>query len=67
MLFLQEEIRFREGKTYQILSQMQTGARYGMRTLDMSLRELYQKGIISRDEALSRARDPEAFLKGLVM
>ncbi|HHW40740.1 MAG TPA: type IV pilus twitching motility protein PilT [Syntrophomonadaceae bacterium] len=56
----------REGKTYQILSHMQTGARYGMQTLDMSLRELYQKGIIGRDEVLNRARDPEILMKGLV-
>lgn len=56
----------REGKTYQIQSQMQTGARYGMRTLDMSLRELYFKGIISRDEVFNRARDPEILLKGLM-
>ncbi|AEG15542.1 twitching motility protein [Desulfofundulus kuznetsovii DSM 6115] len=49
----------REGKTYQIPSQMQTGARYGMQTMDTSLRLLYQKGMISREELLNRARDPE--------
>ncbi|WP_027357226.1 type IV pilus twitching motility protein PilT [Desulfofundulus thermocisternus] len=49
----------REGKTYQIPSQMQTGARFGMQTMDTSLRLLYQKGMISREELLNRARDPE--------
>lgn len=53
----------REGKTFQILSQLQTGAKYGMQTLDMSLRRLYQKKIISREEVLNRALDPEIILK----
>lgn len=55
----------REGKTYQIPSQLQTGARYGMQTLDMSLRALYQRGIISREEVLHRAHDPETVLRGI--
>lgn len=55
----------REGKTYQIPSQLQTGARYGMQTLDMSLRALYQKKIISKEEVLNRARDPETVLRGV--
>lgn len=50
----------REGKTYQIPSHLQTGARYGMQTMDTSLRLLYQKGLISREEVLNRARDPES-------
>lgn len=52
----------REGKTYQIPSQLQTGARYGMQTLDMSLRMLYRKGMISKEEVLNRAREPENIL-----
>ncbi|MGQ9531228.1 MAG: type IV pilus twitching motility protein PilT [Desulfotomaculales bacterium] len=55
----------REGKTYQIPSQIQTGARYGMQTLDMALRNLYLKKIISKEEALTRAADPETLLKAL--
>lgn len=53
----------REGKTFQILTHLQTGARYGMQTLDMSLRQLYLKELISREEVLHRARDPENLLK----
>ncbi|MGQ9824365.1 MAG: type IV pilus twitching motility protein PilT [Desulfotomaculales bacterium] len=49
----------REGKTYQIISQIQTGARYGMQTMDTALRNLYKAGAIGREEALGRAADPE--------
>ncbi|MHB8158764.1 MAG: type IV pilus twitching motility protein PilT [Desulfocucumaceae bacterium] len=49
----------REGKTYQIISQIQTGIKYGMQSLDMNLRTLVQKGMITREEALNRAADPE--------
>ena len=55
----------REGKSYQIISQIQTGSKYGMISLDMSLRNLVQRKIISREEALSRAADPETLMKML--
>lgn len=45
----------RENKTYQIISQIQTGGRYGMQTLDMSLRQLVVQGSISKEEAANRA------------
>lgn len=51
----------REGKTYQIISQIQTGSKYGMQTLDASLKNLYLMGLISLDDALERAADVEAF------
>jgi len=53
----------REGKTYQIISQIQTGAKFGMQSLDMHLRTLVQKGVISREEALNRAADAETLQK----
>lgn len=53
----------REGKTHQVLSVIQTGAKHGMQTMDMSLRDLCQKRIVSYDEALSRATDPETFIR----
>ncbi|MDP3050038.1 MAG: ATPase, T2SS/T4P/T4SS family, partial [Eubacteriales bacterium] len=53
----------REGKTYQIISQIQTGAKFGMQSLDMSLRNLYQKKMISKVEMLNRAADPESLQK----
>ncbi|MEG0359952.1 MAG: PilT/PilU family type 4a pilus ATPase, partial [Anaerorhabdus sp.] len=43
----------REGKTHQIESAIQTGSKYGMKTMDMALAELYKKGIITSDTALT--------------
>lgn len=48
----------REGKTYQIVSELQTGARYGMRALDDHLKELYEQGVISYDAMIEVAQDP---------
>ncbi len=56
----------REGKTFMLPGIMQTGKNVGMVTMDESLRQLYLKKIISRDEALSRSDDKSqmlAFLK----
>lgn len=47
----------REGKTYQILSEIQTGSRYGMIMLDDYLKQLYSQGVISYDAALEMAID----------
>lgn len=49
----------REGKTYQVNSEIQTGARYGMRGLDDHLKELYQTGVISYDAMIEVAQDPK--------
>ncbi|MEW6243588.1 MAG: type IV pilus twitching motility protein PilT [Bacillota bacterium] len=51
----------REGKTHQILSAIQTGVRYGMRTMDSSLYDLLQKGLISEEEFRTRAKAPSNF------
>jgi twitching motility protein PilT len=56
----------RENKTYQILTQIQTGVKYGMVTLDMSLKDLFRRGLIDRMEALHYARDPENLKLDLV-
>ncbi|EAX47873.1 twitching motility protein [Thermosinus carboxydivorans Nor1] len=53
----------REGKTHQLLSVIQTGGKVGMQTMDMALRDLYRRGLISREDALARAMDQEMFLK----
>jgi twitching motility protein PilT len=47
----------REGKTYQILSELQTGSRYGMIMLDDYLKQLYAQGIIGYEAALEVAVD----------
>ena len=55
----------REGKTHQIESAVQTGSKYGMKTMDMSLAELYRKGVISFETAMIYAVDNET-LKRLI-
>jgi twitching motility protein PilT len=49
----------REGKNHQIYSAMQTGAKFGMQTMDASLVQLVRKGAISREEAEKRSSNPE--------
>lgn len=56
----------REGKTHQIESAVQTGNKYGMKTMDMSLGELYKKGVISAETAMTYAVDRET-LKRIMM
>lgn len=51
----------REAKAHQLTSAIQTSANIGMQTMDQSLRDLYQKGLISYDEAISRAMNPDEF------
>ncbi|CQR71238.1 Twitching mobility protein [Sporomusa ovata DSM 2662] len=53
----------REGKTQQLVSVIQTGAKTGMQAMDMSLRDLYWKGIVTYEEALARAMDQETFVR----
>jgi len=53
----------REGKTHQIYTHIQTGSRFGMQTMETSLRNLVQQGLISREEAVSRAGDPEGLMQ----
>jgi len=51
----------REQEIEQIPTLMQTGSQYGMKTMDKSLKELYQKGFINLDVAMSRVKNPEEF------
>lgn len=51
----------REQEIEQIPTLMQTGSQYGMKTMDKSLKELYQKGLITLDVAISRVKNPEEF------
>ncbi|MGB9876532.1 MAG: type IV pilus twitching motility protein PilT [bacterium] len=57
----------REQKNYQIGSLLQTGMKQGMMTLDQHLAQLVKRGIITKEEALSRVKEPrefEAMIKG---
>ncbi len=49
----------REHKTENIYSTIQTGFKDQMQTMDRSLRDLYQAGTITYDEAVTHARDPQ--------
>jgi twitching motility protein PilT len=53
----------REAKAHQITSSIQTSASVGMQTMDQCLRDLYQRGSISFEEALSRAMSPDELKK----
>ncbi len=55
----------REAKTYRITSDIQTGAKYGMKTLDASLLELYKKGLITYGDLLTKAQDPDSLIAKL--
>src|SRR3954447_21645212 len=48
----------RDNKTFRIQSDIQTGAKYGMVTLDSFLVEKYMAGMIAREEVITKAQDP---------
>lgn len=47
----------RDNKTFRIQSDIQTGAKYGMVTLDSFLLDKYMAGLIARDEVITKAQD----------
>jgi twitching motility protein PilT len=55
----------RDSKTFQILSTMQTGKKYGMQTLDDAIMLLLEKKMISPDDAYSNSIEKAKFLKFL--
>lgn len=48
----------REGKTQQIASIIETHAKVGMQTLDSVLKDMYRKGVITRDTAIKYVTSP---------
>jgi len=48
----------RDNKTFRISSDIQTGAKWGMVTLDGFLLEKYMAGMIAREEVITKAQDP---------
>lgn len=53
----------REDKTHQIYSMMQTGqTKFGMQTMNQSLFELYKKGLISYEDALTKSTIPDELM-----
>lgn len=49
----------REDKTHQLMSVIQTGGRFGMRTMNQALFDLYREHKITLDEALGHSTDPD--------
>jgi len=55
----------RDNKTFRISSDIQTGAKYGMVTLDGYLMEKYMQGLISREEVINKCQDPVTMMAKL--
>ncbi len=55
----------RDNKTYRITSDIQTGAKYGMITMDAYLMALYDNEYISYENLITHAQDPEAIVQKL--
>jgi len=51
----------RENKVAQMYSSIQTGGSLGMQTMDQALQILVKQGIVARNEARSKAMNPDAF------
>jgi twitching motility protein PilT len=51
----------REDKVAQMYSAIQTGQAHGMQTLDQAMQEMLRKGLISKQDAISRAVNKELF------
>ncbi|MCW8829399.1 MAG: type IV pilus twitching motility protein PilT [Gammaproteobacteria bacterium] len=52
----------RENKIAQMYSAIQTGQQYGMQTLDQNLKKLVEKGVVSKQEARSKAANKDNFM-----
>jgi len=50
----------RDAKTFRITSELQTGTKHGMNTLDAHLTELYEHGVISYTDLITKANDPQS-------
>jgi twitching motility protein PilT len=50
----------RDGNTHLLFSELQTGKKYQMVTMDSALLDLYQRGEITYDVAISSAKQPES-------
>jgi twitching motility protein PilT len=51
----------REDKVAQMYSSIQTGNAYGMQTLDQHLLQLVKSGVVNRQDAMAKAKNPDRF------
>ncbi len=56
----------REGKIQQINAVIETGSRYGMHTMDQSIRKLYEEGFITEDDAIGNAINPTSLERAII-
>jgi twitching motility protein PilT len=49
----------RDDKIHQIYSMIQSGQKYGMRTMNMSLAELYRTGKVTLNDCIGRSSDQQ--------
>lgn len=57
--------RIRDNKTNMIKSDMQTGAKFGMVTLDSCLLDHFKNGLISYDDLITKSQDPDSVVAKL--
>ena len=57
--------RIRDNKTFMIDSDIQTGSKFGMISLDTHLMNLYQAGIIGYDDLITKSKDPDTIVEKL--
>jgi twitching motility protein PilT len=55
----------RDNKTFRITSDMQTGAKHGMITMDAHLMALYQAGQIGYEDLITKSHDPDSIVSKL--
>ncbi|NQZ67969.1 MAG: type IV pilus twitching motility protein PilT [Lentisphaeria bacterium] len=55
----------RDAKTFRITSDIQTGAKYGMNTLDSHLLNLYEQGSINYGDLITTCKDPTSVITAL--
>ena len=51
----------RESKTHQIPSYIQTGSKFGMKSMDDSLADLVRRNLVEKETAEARCVDPQMF------
>ena len=57
--------RIRDNKTFMIDSDIQTGSKFGMISLDTHLLNLYTAGVISYDDLITKSKDPDTLVQKL--
>ena len=67
IMFATPSIRalIRDNKTFRITSDIQTGARWGMMTLDAHLMALYERSLITYEDLITKCQDADAIVQKL--